>query len=766
MTSHLSKVGLCAARTPACNGGFSRRPATRVSPLHAEACSTSGPGHHRAILTLALLCCASLAAGADKPIRGFTTAGATAEHEWEAKALATPDPVRIGRYMRQMSQEPHQAGSPASKAVAEHALELLRGWGLDAKIEVFEALLPYPTSRALEMTAPVTYKAQLREPVVEADRNSGDAGQLPTYNAYSASGDVTAPLVYVNYGIPEDYDVLAKQGVDVKGKIVIARYGRSWRGTKPKVAAEHGAVGCLIYSDPRDDGYFQGDVYPKGAFRPPQGVQRGSVMDMPLYVGDPLSPGWASEPGSRRLALSEAKTIMKIPVLPISYGDAQPLLENLGGPVARESWRGALPITYHLGPGPSVVHLKLDFDWTTKPLYNVIVTIPGDTLADEWIIYGNHHDAWVNGTNDPVSGAAVVLETARTLSDLVKQGWKPRRTIKLALWDGEEFGLVGSTEWVEKHLAELDRKAAVYINSDTNGKGRIGAGGSPALQQFMSEVLRDLNDPVSGKSLLDTARESRGRGERPEPGGGQPDRSEPSNRGELAGSNEFRLGPLGAGSDYVAFFDHGGIASLNLGFSGSFGGVYHSIYDSWYWYTHFSDTDFVYGKALAQVMSTSLMRLADSSVLPFEFGAFSKAVGAYINEIRKLAGKEEARLRLDDVRAELDKVESAAIAYEAALSESLANLDAARLARLNQAVYRTERSLTLREGLPGREWYKHQISAPGVYTGYGAKTLPGVREAVEAKRWDEAERQSQQVIKVLRALTSQIDAATGLLRTR
>ncbi|MDQ6707041.1 MAG: M28 family peptidase, partial [Acidobacteriota bacterium] len=366
---------------------------------------------------------------AESSIRGFPADALAAQKKWEEKARAIPEAARVGRYIQRMSDDPHLAGTPASKAVADYILGLMREWGLDARIEEFEALLPTPVSRTLEMVEPKKFRAKLQEPAIPEDKDSADANQVPTYNAYSGSGDVTAPVVYVNYGVPADYDYLAEHKVDVKGKIVIARYGGSWRGTKPKTAYEHGAVGCLIYSDPRDDGYFQGDVFPKGAFRPADGVQRGSVMDMVLYPGDPLSPGWASEKGSKRLPLSEAKTLMKIPVLPISYADARPLLENLEGPVAPENWRGALPFTYHLGPGPTKARLQVEVDNSTHPLHDVIVRIPGTAFPDEWILYGNHHDAWVHGASDPASGAAPLLEVARTLSELLKQGWKPKRTI-------------------------------------------------------------------------------------------------------------------------------------------------------------------------------------------------------------------------------------------------------------------------------------------------------------------------------------------------
>ena len=689
------------------------------------------------------------------PIRGFTAGDLLSERDRETRAKTVPDPERIRGYAKRMSAEPHHAGSPASRQVAEYIAGLLKEWGLDVRIEEYEALLPYPTARTLEMVKPTRVVAQLREPVVAADPDSGDRNQLPTYNAYSASGDVTAPLVYVNYGVPEDYEYLAKQGIDVKGKVVIARYGRSWRGVKPKLAQEHGAVGCLIYSDPRDDGYFQGDVFPKGAYRPPQGVQRGSVVDMPLYPGDPLSPGWASEKGSKRLSRDEAKSLLKIPVLPISYGDAQPLLAALEGPVAPEGWRGALPITYHVGPGASVVRLKLDFDWTNKPLYDVIATIPGSEFPDQWLMYGNHHDAWVNGASDPVSGAAALLETARTLADLSKNGWKPKRTIKLAFWDGEEFGLVGSTEWAEKHAAELDRKLVAYINSDSNGKGTLGASGSHALEQFVNEVARDLTDPVSGKTLIEARRD------RPRP-------SQAANGGNVqppVAGDQIRLGPLGAGSDYVAFIDHIGVSSLNLGFGGEGGGgVYHSIYDSFFWYTKFSDGDFQYGKTLAQFNSLTLMRLADAAILPYEFGGLARTVKGYADELQKQAGK---NLNLTDLYSELTRLDANAKSYEQALAAAQKSLPQAakqKLGQLNETLYRSERALASPNGLPGRDWYRHQLYAPGMYTGYGAKTLPGIREAVEASRWDEANQQAKQVAGVLKALNTRVEEASRQLK--
>ncbi len=684
------------------------------------------------------------------PIRGYPPAQWGKQADLEGRLRALADASRIRQYMEQMAAKPHPAGSPQSKAVAQYALGLMKEWDLDAHIETFEGLIPYPTTRALEMVKPVYYEAKLQEPHIAADRDSDTADQLPPYNAYSASGDVTAPLVYVNYGLPEDYELLKTLGIDVKGKIVIARYGGSWRGVKPKVAQEHGAIGCLIYSDPHEDGYYRGDVYPRGAFRPEQGVQRGSVMDMALHTGDPLSPGWASEPGSKRLTIAEAATLMKIPVLPISYGDAKPLLENLSGPVAPPPWRGSLPITYHIGPGSATVHLKVDFDWSTRPVYDVIATIPGKEFADQWIIYGNHHDAWVYGASDPISGASSLLETARILAALHKAGWQPKRTIVLALWDGEEFGLIGSTEWVEKHKAELNRKALVYLNSDSNGKGTLAAAGSHTLEKFLTEVLRDVADPSTRKVLLETLRQD----------GGSND----------AAPAELSLGPLGAGSDYVAFLDHVGIASLNLGFGGSDSvGVYHSVYDSLAWYQRFSDGDGAYGRALTQLMATSIARLSDSSLPPFEYVRLAQTLQVYTEQIQKQVARSGGNVEFGDIVAELARLMVRAKSYEEALDGALARVDEIptdRLRRMSEAIYQTERALTLPQGLPGREWYKNQIYAPGLYTGYGAKTLPGVREAVEAGRWTEANQQAEAVTGVLHTLNDQLERLTKMLREK
>lgn len=646
---------------------------------------------------------------------------------------------RLKAYMERMASAPHAAGSPGSKAVAEYALSQFKDWGLDAHIETFDPLIPYPTERLIELQDATPTRLSLSEPAIPEDPDTSAADQLPLFNAYAASGDVTAPIVYVNYGTPEDYAWLEAAGVSVKGKIVIARYGRVWRGLKPKLAQDRGAIGCIIYSDPRDDGFFVDNPYPEGPMRPALGGQRGSVMDMAVYTGDPLTPGWASEPGAKRLEPAEARTLLKIPSLPISWSDARRLLERLQGPIAPEGWRGALPITYHLGPSNVAVRMKVDFDWTNKPLYNVIATIPGESQADEWIMYGNHHDAWVNGASDPISGAAALMESARSLSVLMQQGWKPKRTIKFALWDGEEFGLLGSTEWVEKHAEQLRKSGAVYLNTDSSGTGMMGTGGSTSLETFLDEVLRDVTDPRSGRSILDSLN--------PAPPG-QPAQDAP-------------LGALGSGSDYVAFLHHLGIASLNLGF-GAPPGQYHSIYDTVRFFNRFGDTDRRYGVALTQVMTTALLRLADADVLPFAFEPLRTSLVRQIDEIYGLVPPGASVPHHDELIVHVRKLAEASRDYEAAFTEAVERGGVP--AAVNAEIARIERAFLAGDGLPNRDWYKHQLYAPGLLTGYAAKTLPGIREAVEAKDWAAAGKQAQRLLETLDAATKQILTAAKHLR--
>ena len=725
------------------------------------------------------------------PLQGYSADSARAERDWEAKFRALPDPAALRAYMQRLAARPHHVGSAYDRENAEWILSQFKEWGLEARIETYDVLFPTPKERALELIEPTRFTARLAEPTVADDPTSAQhAEQLPSYNAYSIDGDVTAPLVYVNYGVPDDYEALDRLGISVKGAIVIARYGGSWRGIKPKVAAEHGAIGCLIYSDPRDDGYYQGDTFPNGPFRPPDGVQRGSVMDMPIYPGDPLTPGVGATKDAKRLPLSEAITLTKIPVLPISYGDAQPLLAALKGPVAPERWRGALPITYHVGPGPAQVHLRARFNWDTKTIYNVIARIPGATFPDEWIIRGNHHDAWVNGAQDPVSGTSALLEEARGLAALTRQGWKPKRTILLCVWDGEEEGLLGSTEWAEDHAQELRRNAAVYINSDSNGRGYLQMEGSHTLERFINGVARDVEDPETKLPVWKRLQLWR------LANAAAADRQEPRQRADL------RIGALGSGSDYTVFLDHLGIASLNLAYGGEDGGgIYHSVYDDFYWYTHFSDTDFIYGRALAQTAGTAVMRLADAELLPYDFDDFTDTIRRYIEEVTRLA--QEKREQIVERNRQIDEgafsatadprektvpppkeavppflnfaplenglaaLQRTTEAYDRALARTADNggaaLARAALRDANARLIAVERALTLDDGLPNRPWFQHQIYAPGLYTGYGVKTLPGVREAIEQKQWKLADEQIVRVGKVLENAGQAIEGATAEL---
>ena len=720
--------------------------------------------------------------------RGFFGENADAEVKWERRYRSLPQASVIHETNRVLSAEPHHVGSPADEKNARWIFSKFKEFGLEASIETFYPLFATPKERVVEMVAPAVFRASLAETPVAGDPTSSQtAAQLPTYNVYSIDGDVTAPLVYVNYGVPADYERLARLGVDPRGKIVIARYGASWRGIKPKVAAEHGAVGCLIYSDPRDDGFFEGDVYPAGPYRPAQGVQRGSVSDGPLYAGDPLTPGVGATNPNARIDLKDAKTLTKIPVLPISYGDAQPLLAALAGAVAPREWRGALPITYHVGPGPATVHLKVLSDWKLTPVRDVIARIPGSAYPDEWVIRGNHHDAWVNGSSDPVSGLSALIEEARALGTLLKEGWRPRRTILLCAWDGEEPGLLGSTEWAETHAAELQNKAVAYINSDSCGRGFFNASGSHSLETLVNEAASEVEDPEKKITIL-----RRLRLRRIEEARNAEDRRDARERANL------RIGALGSGSDYTTFVDHLGIASLNLGFGGeSGGGVYHSIYDDFAWYSRFSDTDSSYGRALAQAAGTIVMRLAGADVLPFDFAGLSDAVARYVKEIRDLAkdrreSVEEQNRRIDEGVPEavadprqpfvppskepavpefdlspLEKA-SASLAESAKLYESALGaagpIDSMQAARVNALLRSAERELTRDEGLPRRPWFKHFLYAPGFYTGYEVKTLPAVREAIEEKQYAEVNANAKKTAESIEKLAVRVRAAAAALK--
>ena len=684
---------------------------------------------------------------------------------------------RIGENIKLMSSVPHHMGSVGGKFVAEEIAKQFKAAGWDTKIVTYQLLFPTPITRVLEMKGATNFKALLKEPALKEDATSGQADQLPTYNCWSADGDVNAELVFVNYGLPEDYETLAKYGIDVKGKIVIAKYGRSWRGIKPKVAQEHGAIGCLIYSDPQDDGYGAGDVYPAGPFKNKYGVQRGSIMDMVIYPGDPSTPNYASVDGAPRVDHNDAENLLKIPVLPISYSDAAPLLQDMAGPVAPKSWRGGLPFTYHIGPSKSKVHLKLDFDWKLRPAHNVIAMIQGSQYPDQWVIRGNHHDAWVNGANDPVSGMAAELEEAQAIGALVKSGWKPKRTLVYCAWDAEEEGLMGSVEWVEEHAASLQAKAVAYINSDGNGRGFLGAEGSHAFTGLITDISKSIQDPQTGVTIFERQRASRAT-----------EAATTSAKKEILNSTTYPLGAMGSGSDYSSFIQHVGVPSLNIGFGGeNEGGEYHSIYDSYDHYSKYKDPGFAYGVTLAQTAGRAALRLSEADALPFDFTALHKTVKGYINELMNnveqmrekakvenelvntkayaVAADPTEGLKLPTIVADVPYIDFASILNALTRLEKSAqqveqikaNADAQKLAAINEKIYAAEQSLLMTNGLPRRPWYKHSLYAPGFYTGYGVKTIPGVREAIEQKDWSETRTQIEEVAAAINRLATYLE---------
>lgn len=712
-------------------------------------------------------------------VMGFSEDNAKTQLQLEADYDQLLNATNLDTWMKYMTARPHHVGSPYDKKVVDFVASKFKEWGYDVRIEKFDVLFPTPKLRLVEMIAPTKFKASLVEPPVAGDEFSKQTKEaLPGYNAFSIDGDVTADLVFVNYGIPADYEELEKRGISVKGKIVIAKYAGSWRGIKPKLAAEKGAIGCLIYSDPEDDGYYQGDVYPKGAFKNKYGIQRGSVMDMPMAPGDPLTPGYGATDDAKRIPISEAKTLTKIPVLPISYHDAQPLLEALEGPVAPSNWRGALPITYHIGPGPAKVHLKLEFNWELQPAYNVIATMTGSTFPDEWVIRGNHHDAWVHGASDPISGLVALMEEARAVGNLVKNGKRPKRTMMYCAWGAEEQGLLGSTEWVETHAAELKQKTVAYINTDGTGAGFLGAGGSHTLEKFFDQISKAVIDPQTNVSVFDRRNAAQ------QVSGG-------------AAWSHYNLSALGSGSDYSPFFQHLGIASFNMGFGGeSSGGEYHTMYDSYDHYKRFKDPNFQYGVTLAKVAGRTSMRLANADVLPFEFSHFTNIVNGYADEVTALAA--QLRKKADQHNALIDKglyalannpkenlkvpdakanvphfnfaplenalinLQSQSMRFSKATQNGVAHVK--NKVAVNAILKDMERALTKDHGLPKRPWYKHHIYAPGFYTGYGVKTFPGVREAIEQGEFDSVENQIKILAGVINTFSAKIESAISMMK--
>jgi N-acetylated-alpha-linked acidic dipeptidase len=726
-------------------------------------------------------------------LSGYGAQAAAAESVREKQFRDAIVAGNILENMRRLSARPHHVGSPYDKDNAEWILARFKEWGFDAHIETFQVLFPTPKERVVEILAPTPFRAKLQEPPVAVDPTSDQTSeQLPTYNAYSADGDVTAPLVYVNYGIREDYEQLDRLGISVAGAIVIARYGAGWRGTKPKVAAEHGAIGCIIYSDPHGDGYYQGDEYPAGGWRPRDGVQRGSVMDT-AYPGDPLTPGVGATAGAKRLAIKDAPTITKIPVLPISYADALPLLSAIGGAVSPENWHGALPITYHIGPGPAKVHLKVASNWDIKPVYDVIATIHGSNPDPQWVIRGNHHDAWVNGAADPISGQSAMLEEARVIGEMHKQGWNPKRSIIYCAWDGEEPGLLGSVEWVETHLSELQKHAVAYINSDDSDRGFLGAGGTQDLQSVVSSVARDILDPETHMSLLQRTRLA-----------AIAQAKNADERSAIRRQTDLSIEALGDGSDYTAFQDFAGISTLDFAFGGEDQGTqYHSVYDDFYWYTHFGDTDFSYGRALAQLAGSTMIRLADADLIPVDYAPQADAIANYESELEQLLKDQqdeitERNLELQEgvftatadprktfvpppaeavppfmnftpMKNAIELLKKSAERYSNALASLQADDAPApspqALEAVNADLLRISRLFLNEKGLPERPWFKNQIYAPGAYTGYSAKPIAAVREYMDQKKWKEADAQIPPVAQIIETVAAGINKAAEDLET-
>jgi len=674
-------------------------------------------------------------------IRGFSAAGSAAEAARERELKTMPSAKANEADFDVMTAEPHHTGSPYQIKLADYVSDQFKQIGLEATKYEYSVLLPWPKQRRIDIVAPDQVRLEVEEEKIRGDQWADKPGILPAYNAYSPSGDVTGEIVYVNFGIPADYETLDKLGISVKGKIVLARYGGSWRGIKPKVAAEHGAIACIIYSDPHEDGYFQGEVYPDGPYRGWGMIQRGSVMDMPRYPGDPSTPDRPSKPGVERLAMDKIETFAPIPVQPMSYRDGVELLKRLKGPVAPGAWRGSLPITYHIGPGPAKVHMNLQMDYGQRRLINVVGKITGSVAPDEWIVVGSHRDAWVFGASDSVSGHVSMMAVARAMSEMMKKGWKPRRSILFVSWDGEEQGLLGSTEFVEDLTAELKAKVAIYVNRDAGAGGlNFSSSAVHSLTPFVHELAQSLQPAGETKTLY----------------AGWLERT----REETPGAKMPVVGALGSGSDYTAFLDHVGIASMDMGLNGRGGdGSYHSTYDNPTWFKKYIDPQFAFSVLASQTTGVALLRLADAEVLPFDYESYGRQILEYIGEIEQQAAKASAegarKVDFAGLRSAAEGFAKAG-ADVRARGESLLSSSASAqdLAALNHRLIMAERDLIEPAGLPDRPWYRHVVYAPGLYTGYGVKTIPGVREAVDAGNYARAAEQAAVVIRALKRATS------------
>lgn len=677
-------------------------------------------------LLCGVVCAAAVRTAAQAPrgIAGFSAARVQAEQQLEEKLRSIPDRGRAESDLRRLTREPHMAGTDASRRVAEWLYEQYRGFGFDTEIVRYSAWLPQPREVKLELVKPQKKALASREEPFKGDPDTYDARASVGFNAYSPSGEVTAPVVYVNYGMPEDYRTLASLGVSVEGKIAIARYGQGYRGVKAKLAEEHKAVALILYSDPSDDGYEAGDAYPKGPWRPMTGIQRGSVVYTELYPGNPLTPAVDGTPNARELAPADAADLPKIPTMPVNAQDASAILANVGGPHVPRGWQGGLPLTYHVGPGVAEVHMKLVMDYQQRPLYDVIAKLHG-SIDDEWVLLGNHHDAWVFGGADPGSGTSAMLETARALGELARSGWKPRRTIVICAWDGEEPGLIGSTEWVEANRAELQAKAVAYINTDVGVTGQsFFASATPSLKGLVRDATKDVEDPGTGRSVYAAWSESAGHDNEAMRGvartAPRPD-----------ASSEPPVGALGAGSDYCSFLDYAGIPSIDIGFDGDYG-VYHSLYDDFYWMKHFGDPTFSYQVALAQVLGTLALRLAEADIVPLDYSAYAREISHAAHDLagRATEHKESGAIFEPVTEGSEALAASASRASQAVASLSPAPADSARIEEINRKLAQVEQAFLAPEGLAGRPWFKHTIFAPGIYAGYTADVLPGVSESL------------------------------------
>jgi len=683
------------------------------------------------------------------PLDGFSANTSATQRRWEELFRSVPAPKSAREHLRRLTLEPHIAGTKEDYATAVYVRDQMKSYGLNAELKEYNVWLPYPkTTPIVELITQRRQRLSVTEAIVPGDPTSSNPKITPLFNGYSASGDVTGPLVYANYGLPGDYEELKKVGVDVKGKIVIVRYGNSFRGVKAKVAEDNGAVGCIIYSDPADDGYMQGDVYPKGPWRPVASGQRGSVQYLFDYPGDPLTPGKPSIPGVPRLKPEEATDLTKIPVQPIAYDVAKTLISPLRGPVRPKGFQGGLPLAYHVGGTPDVkVRLKTDMDYKVRTIWDVVARIEGNQERDRWVVMGNHRDAWVFGAVDPNSGSSAMLEVARGFGDLLKQGWTPKRTIILCSWDAEEYGLIGSTEWAEENADDLREKAVAYLNVDVAvSGGNFGASSVPSLWKAIRDVTRDVKDPKTGKTIYqqwqEKAREGRSI-------------NEPANGGEA------RIGALGSGSDYTPFLQHLGVPSTDMGFGGDYG-VYHSSYDSFYWMDHFGDPGFVYHVAAAQIWGTLALRIADADALPFDYTDYATQIREFFTEALRLAKQKNLDTSFDDrsMNAALEDFAKECSRVEKNRQEAVTTkANSAKLKLINDALIAVEREFIDERGLRGRPWYKHEIYAPGIYTGYAAQPLTDFRQAIDDRNSANTKESLERIVEAIKRATKALQRA-------